>query len=444
MKLWKVLTPVFLLCITAALIGPSISQAQPTVQFAQPTAEGSEGITAVTVEVVLSEASLGVVTVEYKVTGGTATPGVDFVLPDGTLTFQPGETSQKISVQITDDNIKEDSETIAITLSNPFNADLGKNKTFTYTILDNDTVLVAFTSEGSSEAESVSPCTLEVKLSLATPEQVTVNYKVSGTAIENGVDYTLPDGTLTFKPGETSQKIIIDIVDNGIKEPDKTIVVTLSEPTNAKLGKANTHTHWIIDDDGPQQNLYLFKQEIESFEPDKKLVIVGPKTLTVNPRGMAVDKYGNLYITDQGPSRGKNEGSILMWPKGKKKVLRIITGMTQPGDVELDQKQQKVIIAGPKGDIYKYALGLSIGLANIDPFAGNARVHLFTQVQGEKVAKVSPDGYFHFPGLLVSGQPKNLYADIEYNGQTKRFSVSLGQPGESGEPYGHAVIDLEF
>jgi DNA-binding beta-propeller fold protein YncE len=443
MKRWNIIIPFLFLWIVVALMGPAVSQAAPTVEFAQKTAEGAEGLTAVT-EVILSEASTAVVTVEYKVTGGTALRGEDFNLVDGSLTFQPGEISKTIPVQIIDDSIKEEDETILLTLSNPYNAELGKNITFTYTILDNDTVSVAFTSETSSDAESVSPCSLEVKLSRAAQETVTVNYKVSGTATGNGVDYTLPEGTLTFKAGETSQKIIIDITDNGLQEPDKTIVVTLSEPTNAKLGRMNSHTHWILDDDGPQQNIYLFKQEVDSVEAGKKLVIIGPKTMTVNPRGIAVDKSGNLYITDQGPSKGKKEGSILMWPKGKKKVLRIITGLTQPGDVELSPDQKKLIIAGPKGDIYRNELGLSIGLANIDPFSGNTRVHLFSQASGEKVAKVSPDGYFHFPGLLVPGQPKNLYADVEYNGKTKRYSLNLGQPGESGEPYGHAVIDLDF
>jgi hypothetical protein len=415
------------------------------LEFAQKTAEGAEP-TNVEVEVILSEASVAEVVVEYKVTGGTAIRGEDFNLADGFLTFLPGERSKNISVQMIDDVLKEEDETIAITLSNPQNAVLGKNITFTYTILDDDTVSVGFTSLTSSDFEAVSPSVLEVKLSKAAQETVTVNYSVSGTATGNGVDYTLPLETIIFNPGETSKKIIIDITDDALQEIDKTVVISLSLPedSTAKLSKFSSHTYWILDDDGPPENITLFKQEIDSFEAGKKLIIIGPKTLTINPRGMAIDKFGNLYISDQGPTKGEKEGSILMWPKGKNRVLRIITGLTRPGDVELNPDQKKLIVAGPKGDIYRLELGISIRIANIDPFAGNALVHLFSQATGEKVAKVSPDGYFHFPGLLVPNQQGDLYADIEYDGKTKRFSLTLGQPGEPGEPYGHAVIDLNF
>jgi hypothetical protein len=444
MKHCKLIIPILLLSIFSVGIGPALSQTLPTVQFARTAAEGPESTTSVTVGVVLSEASTAVVAVEYRVTGGTATPGEDFTLPDGSVTFQPGETVKTIPLTIIDDLIEEDDETIVITLSNAANAVLGKNTTYTYTILDNDTVSVSFTSETSSKVESISPCTLEVQLSKAAQQTVTVNYAVSGTALGNGVDYALPDGTLTFKPGETSQKIVIDINDNSIQEPDRTIIVTLTKPSNAKLGKIDSHTHWILDDDGPQENIYLFKQEVESSDSGRKLIIVGPKALTINPRGLALDKFGNMYISDQGPNRGEDEGSILMWPKDKRRVIRIITGLTLPSDLELSPDQKMLIIAGPKGDINRIRLGLSIGLANINAFSGTARVHLFGQAFGERVARISSDGYFHFPGLLVRGQSKELYADIEVNGQTKRFNLTLGQPGDPDEPYGHTVIDLNF
>jgi hypothetical protein len=443
LKCFALLT-IFLFWIFSS--GKIWAQVLPTVEFSLKEGSGPE-TAPLEVEVKLSEPSLTEVRVEYRVTGGTATgDGVDFSLPDGFLIFAPGETRKTIRGEIIDDTIKEEEETILITLANPVNATLGVNKTFTYTILDDDTVTVSFTSPTSSDFEHVSPASLEVKLSKPAEEIIMVNYTVSGTAKGGGVDYTLPNGTLIFRPGEISQKIAIDITDDSIQEPDKTIIVTLSlpEPANAKLGKFDRHTYWILDDDGPEENILLFKQEVDSFEEGKKLYIIGPKTLRVNPRGMAVDKFGNIYISDQGPSLAIKEGSILMWPKGKKRVIRIITGLTLPGDIELSPDQKMLIVAGPRGDIYKFPLGVSIRLTNVDASSGNTRIHLFGQMIGEKVARVSPDGYFHFLGLQIPGQPNQFYIDVEHAGKTKRFTISLGQPGEEGEPYGHTVLDLEF
>jgi hypothetical protein len=415
----------------------------PVASFRNAASEGEESVSSAEIEVVLSNPSDFEVRVNYRVTGGTALSGEDFQLPDGTVTFAPGERSKKINLVIINDNLDEVDETILITLTSAVNAEIGSAALHTYTIRDNDAVRVSFKNSVSSEYENVPTIKMEVILSVPSDKEVSVNYSVSGTAT-NDVDYHLPDGILKFNPGETSKNIFAAIINDAVYEPDETIIVTLSNPVNAVLGRATTHLHWIIDDDGPTENITLFKQELDTNEEGKKLVIIGPKTLTINPRGMAIDKSGNLYISDQGPSKGEKEGSILMWPKGKNRVLRIITGLTRPGDVELSPDQKKLIVAGPKGDIYRLELGLSIRIANIDPFAGNTRVHLISQATGEKVAKVSPDGYFHIPGLLVPNQQVELFADIEYGGKTKRFSLTLGQPGEPGEPYGHTVIDLNF
>jgi hypothetical protein len=57
--------------------------------------------------------------VHYARTSGTATPGADFTLDAGTLTFAPGQTSRTIPVTIVDDAVMEPDETIVITLSAP-------------------------------------------------------------------------------------------------------------------------------------------------------------------------------------------------------------------------------------------------------------------------------------------------------------------------------------
>jgi hypothetical protein len=79
------------------------------------------------------------VTVNYAVTGGTASGGgVDYTLAGGTLTFNPGDITKNISITIVNDALDENDETIVVTLSSPSNATLGTNTVHTYTILDND------------------------------------------------------------------------------------------------------------------------------------------------------------------------------------------------------------------------------------------------------------------------------------------------------------------
>ena len=108
---------------------------EASVQFTSTTGSGSETTSAVSIPVVLSETSSRTITVNYSITG-TATSGSDFTLTNGTLTFNPGETSKNISLTVLDDNISEANETVIITLSNPNNSILGVNTQFTYTIID--------------------------------------------------------------------------------------------------------------------------------------------------------------------------------------------------------------------------------------------------------------------------------------------------------------------
>lgn len=108
---------------------------------------------------------------------------------------------------------------------------------------------VAFELADSSDYESVDPAIAAV-LSRPTLFNVTVDYSVTGgTATGGGVDYTLASGTLTFAPLDTSEDIVIDVVDDDLDENEETITVTLSNPVYAQLGTNTTHTYTILDDD---------------------------------------------------------------------------------------------------------------------------------------------------------------------------------------------------
>jgi hypothetical protein len=81
--------------------------------------EGNSGTTPATFTVTLDPASTQVTTVDFTTVSGTAIVGQDFTATSGTLTFQPGETSQTIAVQVTGDTTFEDNELFQVLLSNP-------------------------------------------------------------------------------------------------------------------------------------------------------------------------------------------------------------------------------------------------------------------------------------------------------------------------------------
>ena len=139
-----------------------------------------------------------------------------------------------------------------MTLSNPSNATLGTDKVHTYTITDNDnTQPLTLILPAQVELNQYLLRLLQWILSGPSSQTVTVDYAVTGTASGSGTDYTLINGTLSIAAGSTTGTITIaNIVDDSADEPDETVILTLSSPSNANLGSDDVHTYTIADDDG--------------------------------------------------------------------------------------------------------------------------------------------------------------------------------------------------
>ncbi|MBJ7395911.1 MAG: choice-of-anchor I family protein, partial [Akkermansiaceae bacterium] len=144
-----------------ALVAPAstafslFSPGSATVDIAATVAiaEANSGNTPLTFAVTRT-ADTTAFTVDYAVTGGTATSGTDFTaLASGTLTFAAGGAlSQNITLDILGDTVIESNETVIITLSNLVQvtgtAALG-NATGTGTITNDDSVPVSFLASGA-------------------------------------------------------------------------------------------------------------------------------------------------------------------------------------------------------------------------------------------------------------------------------------------------------
>ncbi|HYV47898.1 MAG TPA: Calx-beta domain-containing protein [Myxococcaceae bacterium] len=268
----------------------------PTLSFRAPTMTVDEGVGSATVTVELSRAAAGPVTVDYAVTGGNASPGTDFSLVPGTLTFPAGSLTQSFSIPIADDQMNEDDETIRLTLSNASGAQIGGPATATLTIADNDAApLVAFASSTQSADESDGTANLQVVLSAASGRDVTVNATVApgGTASGSGVDYAFSASTLTIPAGQTSASLPVTIVEDTLAEGNEQVSFVLSSPTNATLGNPGTMALQIIDNDG---------LPLVGFATDTSSALEngGPATITVTLSSASLSTVNVTYAVTGG------------------------------------------------------------------------------------------------------------------------------------------------
>ena len=253
------------LAITDDDDAPALSSDAPTLSIDSPSvAEEAVGETStLRFTVTLSPASGQQVTVGYADDGtGTATAGEDYAaLTAGTLTFAAGETTQTIDVTVTGDDEDEPAETVVVALSSPTNAAVSSTAgTGTGTITDagaparsSDAPALSIDSPSEPEGDRGSTnLTFTVTLSPASSRPVTVNYADAGTGTAtSGEDYAaLPPGTLTFAAGETARTIAVSVTGDTAPEPDETVAVRLSNPSNAVISSAaGTGTGTIANDD---------------------------------------------------------------------------------------------------------------------------------------------------------------------------------------------------
>ena len=225
----------------------------PTVEFGIATDSQPENESSQELPILLSAVSGLTATVDYTLAGTATGSGTDYAFVDGTFTFSAGEQNLTFGLSgIIDDALDEDNETIIITLSNPVNATLGTQSTFTYTITDNDdSPTVSLSASDNTLAEASGAITLTATLSEVSGRDVTVNLTYTGTAV-NGTDYNSTASTsILISAGSTSAEaaVGITVTQDTNPEPDETIVVSINGVTNATKQGTQEVTLTIEDDD---------------------------------------------------------------------------------------------------------------------------------------------------------------------------------------------------
>ena len=192
-----------------------------------------------------------------------------------------GRPTAAVTIETVDDDVYESDGSITLTILLAaerllnFFYEVGdgggpQNTMATVDVVSDDDPAVSIADAEASEAGGSLTFTVDVP---AVHEEVTVDWATSdGAGSESATanrDYTAATGTLRFMQGETSKTISIEILDDGVPEPDETFTVTLSNPAGVALGRAAA-TGTIMDDDPetlPVVTLWTRHGNVEEGEP---------------------------------------------------------------------------------------------------------------------------------------------------------------------------------
>lgn len=237
---------------------------------------GETGATNYTVTIALQSPATKTETLTWGVKVGSPSvfnaSSADFkngVLPSGTLTFAPGESSKTVTIPILADGFVEETEQFYVTVSN-----LSSGLSFTGS--GEVPILIANDDSSAGKVKLILPPgggILEGTSTSATQMQVTLKLDKASTSVQNldwfvklgpglsNVDFDdffgfpagiAPSGTIYFQPGETSKTVVIPIAADSLVEGSEFFTFSLTGVSEGIEAPTLVDTRlYIVDDDNP-------------------------------------------------------------------------------------------------------------------------------------------------------------------------------------------------
>ena len=163
-------------------------------------------------------------TVDYETVSSTAVAGVDFTTQSGTITFSPGETSQNISVVITDDSDPEGDEHFSVSLSNPSSDSVLSTPSSAIVLIevsDNAGGFIQFASAGPVvvNEDDNSVAEFMVQRLNGSYSDVTVEWRVVDSSNVLASDqFLIAQGNITIADGQTEVALRIQPINDDASE----------------------------------------------------------------------------------------------------------------------------------------------------------------------------------------------------------------------------------
>lgn len=221
--------------------------------------EGDTGTTNAIFKVTLSAPSDRTVTVVYYTYTYVESHTDVERIPYTVLTFPPGVTERSVAVTIYGDRLNETDERFELQLYSPTNAVIQTDSYGIGTILNDDPLPVLAIEDLSVLEGNQGTNQAVFQVALSAPSARLVSCLVQTlpeTAAENE-DYLPLWQVLYFNAGTTQQSVALPIRGDVDVEANETLLVTLSEPSAATLGRDSARGT-IINDDGLPGQVHRF------------------------------------------------------------------------------------------------------------------------------------------------------------------------------------------
>ena len=242
----------------AQLISPSLAtvvilDSEAGFSFTNSNFGVLKSATNVLITVARSNVNTGTVSVQYATTNGTAASPGDYTASSGLLTFSNGIAFQSFTVPIINNSSVQGDRFFTIGLFNPSPTNIASviPPGFTTVTITDDTSALSFSSPIYTVNENGGSALISVTRSNNTNSIVSVDYATANGSAQINVNYQSASGTLTFTNGETLKSFSVPVIDNGVSDGDKTVLLSLSNPIGkAQLVNPSAATLTIRDIDG--------------------------------------------------------------------------------------------------------------------------------------------------------------------------------------------------
>lgn len=291
--------------------------------------------TSATFTVSLDLATGRTVTVNYSTSADSATSGTDFQPVSGTLTFNPGVTTQTIVVQSLEDSIDEFVETFEVNLTNPVNAGLLDGGVGIGRIIDNEPNVTVSISDVSVHEGNAGTTTANFTVRVSGPHEkfIFVRYSTANGTASSPSDYVATlDGFVNFFPGQLEKNIGITVNGDTETEPDETFLVNLFFADTAEIADGQA-TGTILNDEGATAPLQLLRDEsgpdpIQAAALDSMLALRDPFPVVnvLNLLNTSADKNTrvSLFVRNLQLGQGETAASV---------IVRLVDSNNQSQDI---------------------------------------------------------------------------------------------------------------